>query len=183
MSKQTENTPEGLYQKILEGKISKLPSKYWKRENSYESAAKITRYAIEQVLHWSPIEVMTRLYYPVFEELKLEGMFYVLFHFDREQVIANAYPEISWENKEFQLQCTRWLIDKTGKLVPSVKDFIRHKLHPIIKLADKDDLVREVYDIRVDCLCEMERFRMQQGLSVEKFADMAGINQTTYIMA
>jgi len=172
-----------LYQKILEGKISKLPSKYWKRENSYESAAKITRYAIEQVLHWSPIEVMTRLYYPVFEELKLEGMFYVLFHFDREQVIANAYPEISWENKEFQLQCTRWLIDKTGKLVPSVKDFIRHKLHPIIKLADKDDLVREVYDIRVDCLCEMERFRMQQGLSVEKFADMAGINQTTYIMA
>jgi len=37
MSKQTESTPEGLYRKILDGKISKFPSKYWKRENSYES--------------------------------------------------------------------------------------------------------------------------------------------------
>ncbi|GLC80069.1 DUF4046 domain-containing protein [Lacrimispora brassicae] len=75
ISKETENTPEGLYQKILEGKVSKFPSKYWKRENSYEAAAKITRYAIKQVLHWSPVEVMTMLYHPVFKELKLDGMF------------------------------------------------------------------------------------------------------------
>jgi len=180
ISKQTENTPEGLYQKILEGKVSKFPSKYWKRENCYESAAKITRYAIEQVLQWSPVEVMTMLNTPVFRELKLDGMFYVLFQFDREQVIVNAYPEISWENKEFQLQCTRWLIDKTGKQVPSVKDFIHHKLRPIIKLADKDDLVREVYGIQnIDCLREMEKFRMQHCLTVEKFAAMTGINQAT----
>ncbi|GLC80068.1 helix-turn-helix domain-containing protein [Lacrimispora brassicae] len=107
-------------------------------------------------------------------------MFYVLFQFDREQVITNAYPDISWENKGFQLQCTRWLIGKTGKPVPSVRDFIRHKLRPIMKLADRDDLVREVYDIQnTNCLCEMERFRMQYGLSAEKFAGMAGIAQAT----
>lgn len=49
ISKQTENTPEGLYQKILEGKVRKFPSKYWKRGNSYESAAKITRFAVDGI--------------------------------------------------------------------------------------------------------------------------------------
>jgi len=41
-------------------------------------------------------------------------------------------------------------------------------------------LVREVYGIQnIDCLREMERFRMQQDLSIEEFAGMAGISQAT----
>ena len=169
-----------MYQKILDGKVSKFPVKYWQKENSHESAARITRYAVERILHWDPIEVMLKLRFPVFKKLKLEGLYEVLFQCDREQAISNAYPEISWENRKFQLYCTRWLIDKTGKLVPSVKDFNRYKLRPIMRLADKDDLVREVYGIQnIDCLCEMKRFRMQQNLSVEEFADIAGISRAT----
>ena len=180
ISERPENSPEGLYQKILDGKVSKFPVKYWQKENSHESAARITRYAVERILHWDPIEVMLKLRFPVFKKLKLEGLYEILFQCDREQAIANAYPEISWENRKFQLYCTRWLIDKTGKLVPSVKDFNRYKLRPIMRLADKDDLVREVYGIQnIDCLREMERFRMQQDLSIEEFAGMAGISQAT----
>jgi len=180
LCKQTENSPEGLYQKILDGKISRFPSKYWKRENSYDNAARIIRYVVDHILHWCPAEVMAKLSYSVFKELKLDGMLYVLFQADREQAISNAYPNIVWNNPDFQDHCIRWLIDKTDKLVPSIKDFKHYRLHPILDHIDGDILVRRAYNIQnVDCFFELERFRVHYGFSVEKLADMVGISPAT----
>ena len=99
-----------------------IPNGYWNKE----TAAKATRWLIEEKLKWTDEDIKNNLSCKTFHENGLFGMLVVVFNYIPYEVIENCYPGRlkPWEfksvpngywNKETAAKATRWLIEEKLK--------------------------------------------------------------------
>ena len=99
-----------------------VPKGYWNKE----TAAKATRWLIEEKLKWTDEEILKNISRKIFLEYGLDSMTYIMFNRNLAKTIQNAYPGKfkPWEfksvpkgywNKETAAKATRWLIEEKLK--------------------------------------------------------------------
>ena len=118
-----------VYTMVLKGDIiKKFPNGFWQQPKAKESAAKCTRYLIEEVLNYDSEMLKENNIINIFAENKLSGMIMKCFGNSPYEAINNAYPnkykewEFSfvprgfWNDKENGIKATKWLIEEKLKL-------------------------------------------------------------------
>lgn len=93
------------YKSVLSGRLKRFPRDFWKDDEHIKlsGSAAITRYLIEEVLHWDDATIKSSLCCKVFFKHKLKGMLCMLFNESAYAALNNAYPD---RFKEWELSCT-----------------------------------------------------------------------------
>lgn len=114
-----------LYKLILEGRLGKFPNGFWYKPWSIQSAIKITKYLIEDILKLDK-EAIPKINRIVLKEYKLLGMLKIVYNYNINEMIESAYPNTykPWEynkvspgywDEETAKEATRWLIQKVSQ--------------------------------------------------------------------
>lgn len=116
-------SPVEVYKLVLDGRLKIFPPYFWEKPDSLESAAKITRYLIEDILKWTDDDIKQKLVYKIFAKYKLRGMIDRVFGGSTFKAINNAYPNRFkiWEfqqvpkgfwNDETICEALQWILEK-----------------------------------------------------------------------
>ncbi|KLA04782.1 hypothetical protein B4086_5740 [Bacillus cereus] len=84
---------EEVYQQILDGERCRFPHGTWSKEGDKESARRLTRYLIEDVLHWDKETVKKQWRFAVIQRHKLRGMLDRVYDGEPFRMLDDAYPE------------------------------------------------------------------------------------------
>lgn len=131
-----------IYKDVLIGARKRFPQGFWRDDESknFNDAAKITRYLIEDVLHWDNEKIKTELSCKVFFEHKLKGMLCMVFGDSIYAAVNNAYPgkfkewELSYTPRNFwnmdtAREATIWLFrERLGFNDEQIKQHISRKI-------------------------------------------------------
>lgn len=110
-----------IYKLVLSGKIKKFPRGFWMQPEAKDNAAKVTKYLLEDILHYTEDDIRTKVNGTTFADNKLRGMLNNVFGNSIYKCIDNAYPGKfkEWElsstpknfwNKETAKEATKWLL-------------------------------------------------------------------------
>lgn len=94
-----------IYEDVLRGTLKRFPRGFWVDDESknFQASAEITRYLIEEILHWDDKTLKREISCQVFFKHKLRGMLYMLFNDSVYAAINNAYPNKYYE---WEFKCT-----------------------------------------------------------------------------
>lgn len=132
-----------IFKDILDGKIKRFPTGYWKQPGIEIECVIITRYFIEKVLKWQDSDIREKTCEMIFRKYHLSGMLEYVFNRSPFLAIENAYPgkykvwELTctpkgfWKNEKNRNDALSFLLDKTGKIKIDEltnKDFLNNGL-------------------------------------------------------
>ena len=110
------------YKAVLDGRLKRFPRGFWEKPWSYESAALITRYLLEDRLNIAREDICKKANLRTFKDSKLGGMA-MIFNNSFRDIINNAYPNefqswelcrVStgyWDNPENIKKAVRWIVE------------------------------------------------------------------------
>lgn len=135
--------PQEIFQDILDEKISRFPTGYWKQPGIETECAIITRYFIEKVLKWEDRDIKEKICEMIFRKYHLSGMLEYVFGRSPYLALDNAYPgrykvwdlkctpKRFWVKEENRNEALNFLLDQTGKVKINEltnKDFLKYNL-------------------------------------------------------
>ena len=120
------------YKLVLNNKLSKFPKGFWAKPWSLQSAGIITRYLLEERLHYTREDICKKLSGDTFKQNKLTSVL-KLFNNNLYKTINNAYPDefLPWELHK----TSRGFWKSTENMVTAIKWVIE------VKLENKEERV------------------------------------------
>ena len=114
------------YKLVLSGQLKKLPANFWTKPWSIASSREITKYLLEERLHYTREDICKKVTASTFRYNKLEGMLATVFNGSTYKIISNAYPNefLPWELK----MCSRHYWEDTENVKKAVRWLVGTKL-------------------------------------------------------
>ena len=134
------NTPEQVYQAVLDGRLKRFPNGFWNTYGAEQRAARCLRYLYENILHLKDLEIPEVTTVELLYKYKLKGLLVRVFKGNLFNAMENAYPGVykpymfptvgsDYWSDETCAEAVRWLIlDKLKLSKEEVKEQFSCKL-------------------------------------------------------
>ncbi|PGZ57889.1 hypothetical protein COE58_24440 [Bacillus cereus] len=120
-------TIENVYQEILDGKRRRFPNNTWCEDYNRESAKRVTKYLVENVLKWDAEKLKKYWSQKLIIKFRLLGLLSIIYNGSPYAMLDDSYPNRfkEWEfnavpknfwTKERGLEALKWTIEEKEKM-------------------------------------------------------------------